>query len=104
MKRTHYLTKSVQKGNKLEISLPELAEGQIVEVILILPENQEEPINNVNVCSTESSHINYNIMKLSVADRRKILAEQAEAMKDHYDKDKSWQEWINLDLDEFYEY
>jgi hypothetical protein len=38
MKQTHYLTTIVQKGNRLDITLPSLPEGQTIEVILIVSE------------------------------------------------------------------
>ena len=43
-------------------------------------------------------------LKLPIAERQRILAEQAEAMVEHYQKDTSWQEWVNFDLEVRSEY
>ena len=37
-------------------------------------------------------------MKLPMAERQKILAAQAEAMKEHYKQNTDWQDWVNLDI------
>jgi len=37
-------------------------------------------------------------MKLPVAERRQILAKQAEAMMEYYQQDPEWREWVNFDL------
>lgn len=39
-------------------------------------------------------------MKLPIAERRRILAEQAEAMAEHYEQDLEWREWVNFDVGE----
>ncbi len=43
-------------------------------------------------------------MKRPLAERRQILAEQAEAMVQHYEQDTTWQEWVNFDLGEIHDY
>ena len=43
-------------------------------------------------------------LKLPIAERQRILAEQAEAMVEHYEQDTSWQEWVNFDLEVRSEY
>lgn len=104
MKNTYYLTTTVQKGNRLDISFPELAEGQTVEVILIVSENQTQIDCESENISSEAPNIKENIMKKSLTKRRQMLAKQAEEMKEHYEQDKSWQEWVNIDLGKIYEY
>jgi hypothetical protein len=42
-------------------------------------------------------------MKLSMAERQQILAAQAEAMREHYEQDTNWQDWVNLDVGVMYE-
>ncbi len=103
MKQTHYLTGKIQKDHRLEIILPELAEGQTVEIIVIMPQNKTQ-VNTGNFSSYKSVNIRQNIMKKSLSDRRQILAEQAEKMQEHYEQEKSWQEWNNIDLDQIYHY
>lgn len=93
MKQTHYLTATVQKGNRLEIILPSLPEGQTIEVILIVPE------------TVPSQSIDRQAFRqLPIEERRRILTQQAEAMKDYYQEDKEWQDWLNFDSSEVYEY
>lgn len=103
MKQTHYLTGKVQKDHRLEIILPELAEGQTVEIIVIMPQNKTQ-VNTGNSSSYQSVNIRQNIMKKSLSDRRQILAEQAEKIQEHYEQDELWQEWNHFDLEKFYDY
>lgn len=39
------------------------------------------------------------LLKLSLAERRRILAAQAEMMVEHYSTDHEWREWDAADLD-----
>ena len=53
--------------------------------------------------SDQPHHTNLNrqaFMKLTMAERQKILAAQAEAMKDHYAQNTDWQDWVNLDINQ----
>jgi len=102
MKTTHYLTATVQQDHRLEINLPELSEGQNVEVILIVNDNNFVDESNKNL-SKSTNNIN-NIMKKSLAERRQMMLEQAKVLKEHYEQDKSWQEWENIDLGSIYDY
>lgn len=102
MKKTHYLTTKIQKGNRLDLHLPELAEGQNVEIIIIVSENQT--INGSENNLRESKNSEQNIISKSLAERRQLMAQQAEAMQKHYEEDQSWREWVNLDLGALYEY
>ena len=94
MKQTRYITSTIQAGNRLEIDLPNLPIGQTIEVILIIPdasESNEQPIDRRS------------FLKLSIEERRQILAQQAEAALPYYEENKTeWQEWINLDIAETY--
>jgi hypothetical protein len=38
-------------------------------------------------------------MRLLTAERRRILAQQAEAMVEHYQQDLTWQDWTSFSLD-----
>jgi len=88
MKQTHYLTTTVQQGNRLEISLPNLPVGQTIEVILIVPE------------TTQNQSIErQDFQQLTLEERRRILAQKAEAMKDYYQENEEWKDWINFDND-----
>ncbi len=73
MKQTHYLTTKVQKGHRVELTLPDLIEGEIVEVILIVPE-QKTSLNNRY---SDSLTRKQNIMKKTIQERRNLLEEQA---------------------------
>jgi hypothetical protein len=92
MKQTHYLTTTVQAGNRLEFSLADLPVGKTVEVIVIIPDTPESnPVPNSGIDRRA-------FMKLPLEQRQEILAAQAEAMQTHYAQDADWQEWGNLDM------
>lgn len=44
------------------------------------------------------------VLRLPLAERNRILEEQAEAMVQHYQEDDQWREWTDLDSDRFYDY
>jgi hypothetical protein len=94
MKQTRYITTTIQAGNRLEIDLPHLPVGQIVEVILItssLPESAPQTIDRKS------------FLKLSIEERNRILEQQATAALPHYQQNQTeWQEWLNLDIAETY--
>jgi hypothetical protein len=92
MKQTHYLTTTVQAGNRLEFSLADLPVGKTVEVIVIIPDAPESnPVPNSEIDRRA-------FMKLPLEQRQEILAAQAKAMQAHYAQDADWQEWANLDM------
>jgi hypothetical protein len=91
MKRTRYIT--VKVGNHLEIDLPNLPIRQTVEVILIIPDTPQSTPQNIDRQS---------FLKLPLAERRRILEQQAEVALPYYQQDKEWQEWVNLDIAETY--
>lgn len=97
MKQTHYLTATVQAGNRLEIDLPDLPVGQTVEVILIVAE--QEPVSNPAQPVDRKA-----FLKLPLEERRRILEQQAEAALQHYQKDSEWREWLDFDIDDTYDY
>jgi hypothetical protein len=93
MKQTHYLTTTVQQGNRLDISLPSLPVGQTIEVILIVPETAPNQTSDRQA-----------FRQLPIEERRRILAQQAEAMKEYYQEDEQWKDWMNFDDGELYDY
>jgi hypothetical protein len=94
MKQTRYITTTIQAGNRLEIDLPNLPIGQMVEVILIIPDASESSPQAIDRRS---------FLKLSIAERRRILAQQAEVALPYYQENRAeWEEWINLDIAETY--
>lgn len=90
MKQSCYFTTTIQAGNRLEIDLPNFPIGQTVEVIIITetPNVDPQPIDR-------SAFLN-----LPIADRRRILEQQAEAALPYYQQDTEWQEWLNFDIAE----
>jgi hypothetical protein len=90
MKQTSYLTTTIKAGNRLEIDLPDFPIGQTVEVIIIT----EMPSPNPQTLDRSA------LLKLPIADRRRILEQQAEAALPYYQQDTEWQEWVNLDIAE----
>ena len=94
MKHTYYLTTTVQPGSRLEIALADLPVGQTVEVIVIIPERDRPAATGLDRRA---------FVKLPMAERRQILAAQAEAMREHYAQDTDWQEWVNLDMGVVYD-
>jgi hypothetical protein len=94
MKQTRYITTTIQAGNRLEIDLPNIPIGQTIEVILIIPDAEE---------SSPTAIDRRSFLKLSIEERRRILARQAEAALPYYEENKTeWEEWINLDITETY--
>jgi hypothetical protein len=94
MKQTRYITTTIQAGNRLEIDLPNLPIGQKIEVILIIPDALESNPQTIDRRA---------FLKLSIEERRQILARQAEAALPYYQENKAeWEEWINLDIAEIY--
>jgi hypothetical protein len=93
MKQTHYLTTTVQQGNRLDISLASLPVGQTIEVILIVPGTAPNQTSDRQA-----------FRQLPIEERRRILAQQAEAMKEYYQEDEQWKDWMNFDDGELYDY
>ncbi|WP_310482202.1 hypothetical protein [Chamaesiphon sp. VAR_48_metabat_403] len=94
MKQTRYITTTIQAGNRIEIDLPNLPIGQTIEVILIIPDASEANPQTIDRRA---------FLKLSIEERCRILAQQAEAALPYYEENKAeWEEWINLDIAEIY--
>jgi wobble nucleotide-excising tRNase len=70
--------------------LPHLPVGQTVEVILMVPESE--------------SIDRQTFLQLSIEERRRILSKQVEAMKEYYQEDPDWQDWVNFDNGETDDY
>ena len=100
MKQTCYLTTTIQAGNRLEIDLPNFPIGQTVEVIIITEAPNLDPQSIVGEASPLVNRSAF--LKLPIADRRRILEQQAEAALPHYQQDTEWQEWVNLDMAEIH--
>lgn len=96
MKTTHYLTSTIQEGNRLEIDLPSLPVGQKVEVIiLIISEPETKPA--ALLADRESFTNNRKaFLRLPMAERGRILEQQAELALAHYQQDSEWQEWADI--------
>jgi hypothetical protein len=94
MKQIRYITTTIQAGNRIEIDLPNIPIGQTIEVILIIP---DVPESNLQPIDRQA------FLKLSIDERRKILAQQAEAALPYYEANKAeWEEWIDFDINETY--
>ncbi len=98
MKETHYIMTTIKEGNRLEVLIPTLAVGETVEVIVIAAERAVSPI--ANPLQNGGSIDRRAFMRLPMAERGKILAQQAELMLDHYEQDPEWREWVSFDNQE----
>lgn len=95
MKSSLYLTATVSPGNKIEIQDPNLIEGQTVEIVIIISQPDTSTSDNNQSFSLEQRQA---FLKLPLAERRRILATQAETMVSHYQKDSDWQELMAGDI------
>lgn len=96
MKSTVYLTAKVQPGSKIELQSSNLSEGQIVEVIIILPEiENDNSSKNNELLDLEKRKA---FLKLPIAERRRIMEAQADKMLSHYQEDTEWQELMAGDM------
>ncbi|NEQ35540.1 MAG: hypothetical protein F6K40_04185 [Okeania sp. SIO3I5] len=96
MKQTHYLTTKVLTGNRIDICLSNLPVGETIEVILIVPEAASKAASNMSIKRQA-------FRQLPIEERHRILTEQAETMKEYYQEDKDWKDWISFDNREIYE-
>ena len=80
----------IYKGGRLEL-LEEptgLRDGRVRVTI------EEDP-------STQTEHpvsARREFLRLPLAERRRILTEQAEKLTNHYEKDSEWREWLDGDI------
>ncbi len=96
MKSTVYLTAKVQPGSKIELQSSNLSEGQIVEVIIILPETENDNSSKNNELLDLEKRKAF--LKLPIAERRRIMEAQADKMLSHYQEDTEWQELMAGDI------
>jgi hypothetical protein len=94
MKRTQYLTAVVRSTDRLEIEVPNLTVGQTVEVIVITPDNPDRQPANID---------RRTFLKLPLAERRRLLEQQAEAALPYYQEDSQWCDWVEFDIANTYE-
>ncbi|BAZ16826.1 hypothetical protein NIES4071_87040 [Calothrix sp. NIES-4071] len=96
MKPTVYLTAKVLPGNKIELESSDLLEGQIVEVVIILPEaRKDNSTENSDFLDLERRKA---FLKLPISERRRIMEAQADKMLSHYQEDSEWQELMAGDI------
>ncbi len=98
MKSSLYLTATVSPGNKIEIQNPHLVEGQTVEIIIIFPQQIPPNSNQKQSISLEERQA---FLKLPLAERRRILENQAETMVSYHQQNTDWQEIMTDDIIEY---
>ncbi|MGB3692037.1 MAG: hypothetical protein WBG70_16620 [Spirulinaceae cyanobacterium] len=96
VKTTLYSIAKVLPGNKIEIQAPSLSVGQTVEVVILVQDVKlSSPAIEKQVLSLEQRLA---LLKLPIAERRRILESQAEKMLNHYQQDSEWQELMSGDI------
>lgn len=89
-------------GNLVTIEIlnasQQVANPQIVEYSVILPqsETRKSPVREEAEPLSLSDRRAF--MQLPLAERRRILAQQAEAMVEHYEQDTEWREFQGGDI------
>lgn len=88
-----------------QVHLPEITEEKLHDLAILQGKTTDEIVKDAIDFYLDSFHEFKSksidrraFLKLPMTERRRILAEQAEAMVEHYQQDTSWQEWVNLDL------
>jgi hypothetical protein len=76
---------TVLPGHRIEVCDPELRDGQSVE-ILVMPSNDIQKAGRME------------LLKMSLEDRRRILAEQASELDAEYGPDPDREEWQGGDI------
>jgi hypothetical protein len=94
-----YTTAKVLPGNKIEIQTPDLPVGQKVEVIIFVREASSESSDENDRSLSLEERIAF--LKLPIAQRRRVLESQAEAMTEHYLHDPQWRELMAGDIIEY---
>ncbi|MDJ1174337.1 hypothetical protein [Roseofilum capinflatum] len=81
---------------------------EIIEKLSALPiEKQQIALDFIDSLYKETVNKKVDrksVLRLPLAERNRILEEQAEAMVQHYQEDDQWREWTDLDSDGFYGY
>ena len=70
-----------------------------VEYTVELPQKQLKSVTETSSQLTVSQRRDF--LKLPIAERRRILAQQAVELSDHYQKDTEWREWSVGDIIEY---
>ena len=70
--------------------------GRRVRLIVLSDETSTTSLNTA-LTSTDRQAF----LRLSLEERRRILAERAEAMKEHYEQDPEWKEFLAGDIVEY---
>ena len=84
----HFTTR-VLPGKRIEITSPEFVEGDTVDILI-------RPAADIAVAGERRA-----FLKLSMAERRRILKNQAAAMAEHYHSDSSWRDIQDGDIAEY---
>jgi len=93
------ITTTVLPGGKIELISPEFIAGQQATIHITL-EEAHTPVSNPNI--EQPSPINRRaFMQLPLAERRRLLSEQADILAADYDQDPDWQQ---LQADDFVDY
>jgi hypothetical protein len=98
VKSSYYFTATVLQGNKIEIQNPHLVEGQTVEIVIIISQPAIPTPDEEQSISLEKRQA---FLKLPLAERRRILENQAEIMVSHYQQNSDWQELMAGDIIEY---
>jgi hypothetical protein len=98
-----YLISSMVKSYSNSSTMTELLQLAIAEIEKLPAEEQNAIATRILAeLKDEQKHINRReFMKLSLEERRLILAEQAEQMLLHYQQDKEWQELETIAVVEY---
>ncbi len=89
MQAALHLTAKVLPGSRIEVTAPELCEGETVELFV------------VPAGAPVTSDQRRAFLRLPMAERRRILADQAAQMAGHYQHDDSWRETQDGDIVEY---
>lgn len=89
MSAARHMTATVLPGRRIEVTAPDLVEGETVELYIV-------PVGAPVTPATRQA-----FLRLPMAERRRILAEQAAEQEQHYREDGSWREIQGGDIVEY---
>lgn len=89
MSAARHMTATVLPGRRIEITAPDLVEGETVELFIV-------PSGAPVTAETRRA-----FLRLPMVERRRILAEQAAEMEPHYGEDHSWRAIQDGDIVEY---